>query len=151
MSRSNRSDRRRRRSNRRPEAEKPTPQPAATDLPPEPAAYPSSFPPEPLSERRAERGWPATTSRLQPSMALTDEEIEGELRAGCPMLTRTKMALPGVGHRHVPRCSLAWAVHSDAEAAFCLLTEDLVDCWKAHPERVPALESLIAAEASAAD
>lgn len=145
MSRSNRSDRRRRRPQRRPEAQQPEP---AHDAPaPEPAAFHTSFPPEPLPGPRLE-GRPSLTS---PRMTMPDEEPTGELHTGCPMLTRTKMALRGLDDRRVPRCSLAWAIHSEAEMAFCLLTEDLADCWKAHPERVPALESLIAGEASAAD
>lgn len=113
---------------------------------PEPAAFHASFPPEPLPDPR-----PDSHARVAPRVAPSVEDGEGELRIGCPMLTRTKKALRGLDDRHVPRCSLAWAIHSEAEVAFCLLTEDLVDCWKAHPERVPALESLIAGEASAAD
>lgn len=149
MSRSNRSDRRRRRPQRRPEAETPE-TPVSRQLPspaPEPAAFHTSFPPEPLPAVRPEPRARAAAARV----ADADDELGGELRAGCPMLTRTKMALRGLDDRHVPRCSLAWAIHSEAEAAFCLLTEDLVDCWKAHPERVPALESLVSGEATAAD
>lgn len=149
MSRSNRSDRRRRRPHRQPETEQsaPTPQREVQAPPPEPAAFHTSFPPEPLPAVRSEPRARAAAARV----ADADDELGGELRAGCPMLTRTKMALRGLDDRHVPRCSLAWAIHSEAEAAFCLLTEDLVDCWKAHPERVPALESLVSGEATAAD
>jgi hypothetical protein len=150
MSRSNNRGRRRR-PHRRPEAEQATPQPEIQQLPPEPAAYPNTFPPEPLPERRVDARRVAGENRVRPGVVPANEENEGELRVGCPMLTRTKMALPTLADRHVPRCSLAWAIHSEEEMAFCLLTEDLVDCWQAHPERIPALESLLAGEASAAD
>lgn len=149
MSRSNnRSDRRRRRPQRPAGAAPPTaPDPRELTAPaPEPAAFHTSFPPEPLPARGEARPRAAA-----PRLTTEPDDLEGELKVGCPMLTRTKMALRGLDDRHVPRCSIAWAIHSEAEAAYCLLTEDLVDCWKAHPERVPALESLIAGEASAAD
>lgn len=142
---------RRRRSQRRSEPAQTTPRAEIQHLPPEPAAYPNTFPPEPLPERRVDARRVTGANQVRPGAVSASDDVEGELRVGCPMLTRTKMALPTFDDRHVPRCSLAWAIHSEGEAALCMLTEDLVDCWQAHPERIPALESLLAGEASAAD
>lgn len=58
---------------------------------------------------------------------------------GCPMLTRTKVALPSAGGRHAPRCGLGWAIHDEEEVSFCLRTPAVAQCWKAHPERLAAL------------
>lgn len=55
---------------------------------------------------------------------------------GCPMLTRTRIGLPVTGGQRAPRCSLAWAIHSETEASFCMETLDAAQCWKAHPERL---------------
>ena len=75
----------------------------------------------------------------------------GGIRLGCPMLSRTRLRLPVFGNNPAPRCALGWALHSEDEVAFCLLTEDLTQCWQAHPERVPELREQMESEASAAD
>lgn len=59
---------------------------------------------------------------------------------GCPMLTRTQLALPATGGLRAGRCSLGWAIHGEEEIRYCLHTQDLLDCWKAHPERVAMID-----------
>ncbi|MBA2276216.1 MAG: hypothetical protein H0W06_00510, partial [Chloroflexia bacterium] len=76
---------------------------------------------------------------------------DGAIRLGCPMLTRTRMDLAVFGNNQAPRCALGWAVHTEDEVAYCLLTEDLTQCWQAHPERLPALREELESEAPAAD
>lgn len=70
---------------------------------------------------------------------------------GCPMLTRTRLALPVSGGRQAPRCSLGWGVHSEEEAMYCMLTPDLRQCWKANPERLDILRSILDERETAAD
>lgn len=77
---------------------------------------------------------------------IDDLPPDQEPQTGCPMLTRTKLGLPTHGGYTVPRCSLAWALHNEHEATMCMLTPDLTDCWKVHPERKAAVEELIATE-----
>lgn len=60
---------------------------------------------------------------------------------GCPMLTRTRIGLPVTGGQRAPRCSLAWAIHSETEATYCMETHDLTQCWKAHPERLDEVKA----------
>ena len=69
---------------------------------------------------------------------------------GCPMLTRTRLPLPVAGGRPAPRCALAWAVHSETEATYCMETHDLTQCWQAHPERLDEIRERLA-ERTAAD
>ncbi len=69
---------------------------------------------------------------------------------GCPMLTRTRLPLPVAGGRPAPRCALAWAVHSETEATYCMETHDLTQCWQAHPERLEEIRERLA-ERTAAD
>jgi hypothetical protein len=73
---------------------------------------------------------------------------------GCPMLTRIKTRMPATGYQNAPRCSMAWSLHNEDEALLCMYTPDLIDCWKAHPEKVEGLQALIAeseSEPNAAD
>ncbi|MDQ3655356.1 MAG: hypothetical protein M3457_09780 [Chloroflexota bacterium] len=60
---------------------------------------------------------------------------------GCPMLTRTRIGLPVTGGQRAPRCSLAWAIHSETEATYCMETHDLTQCWQAHPERLDEVKA----------
>ncbi len=60
---------------------------------------------------------------------------------GCPMLTRTRIGLPVAGGQRAPRCSLAWAIHSETEASYCMETHDVTQCWKAHPERLDDIQA----------
>lgn len=69
---------------------------------------------------------------------------------GCPMLTRTRIGLPVTGGQAAPRCALAWAIHSETEATYCMETHDLTRCWKAHPENLDEIKSRLG-ERSAAD
>lgn len=66
------------------------------------------------------------------------EDISGPdgPKLGCPMLTRTRIGLPVTGGQRAPRCSLAWAIHSETEATYCMETHDATLCWQAHPERL---------------
>ncbi len=70
---------------------------------------------------------------------------------GCPMLTRTRLALPVSGGHQAPRCSLGWGVHSEEEAMYCMLTPDLTQCWKANPERLDILRAMLEERETAAD
>jgi len=70
---------------------------------------------------------------------------------GCPMLTRTRLSLPVSGGRQAPRCSLGWGLHSEEEAMYCMLTPDLRQCWKAHPERLDMLRTVLEQRDTAAD
>lgn len=74
---------------------------------------------------------------------------EGPL-LGCPMLTRTRLALPVTGGQTAPRCALAWALHSETEASYCMETHDLTQCWKVHPELLDEIKARLA-ERMAAD
>lgn len=76
---------------------------------------------------------PLTMRRLE------DLGPEDGVLLGCPMLTRTKVALPSAGGIHAPRCNLAWTIHSEEEVSFCLRTPTIAQCWKAHPERLAEL------------
>lgn len=75
------------------------------------------------------------------------EQADGP-KLGCPMLSRTKLGMPFAQGRKVPRCALAWAIHSEQEAALCLETPDHTQCWKAHPERVAEIRAQIAERAA---
>jgi len=94
------------------------------------------------------RGAPPTRhlERLKLDEVLATEEIQ----FGCPMLTRTRLALPSTGNQPSPRCSMGWALHSEQEVALCLRTPDLLDCWKLDAEREQRLRAGIE-EDSAAD
>lgn len=69
----------------------------------------------------------------------TDEEQTAEPgRFGCPMLVRAQCGSLRGSMAPVYRCSLAWALRGD-DVVRCRLTEAASDCWKVHPERLPAL------------
>lgn len=68
---------------------------------------------------------------------------------GCPMLTRTRIGMPFDGGHHVPRCAMGWALHGESEALFCMRTPDMLDCWKAHPEKEAELRGADEAENAA--
>jgi hypothetical protein len=83
-------------------------------------------------------------------MRKLDELGDGDsITLGCPMLTRTRLALhTGEGLR-AGRCSLGWALHGEDEVRFCLHTPNSMDCWKAHPERVEVILAEIEKKADA--
>ncbi len=87
----------------------------------------------------------------EPVQKRTMEEISGPDGPvfGCPMLTRTRLGLPMTGGHAAPRCSLAWAIHSETEATYCMETSDLVQCWKAHPERLEEIKARLSERAAA--
>lgn len=72
----------------------------------------------------------------------------GETNAnfGCPMLNRVQTPLPTSGFQHGPRCSLGWSLHSEDEAMLCIYTAEVIDCWKAHPEKIEGLQAAIGEE-----
>jgi len=90
----------------------------------------------------------ARESRSVSSMTGTDAA-----NFGCPMLSRIVTRMPATGFQNAPRCSMAWAIHNEEEALLCMYTADMLDCWKAHPEKIEGLQAHIAqdAEAAAAD
>ena len=88
--------------------------------------------------------------------------VEGnttEPEFGCPMLTRTRLALPFRGDQHAPRCSVGWAVHDEDEVLFCMHTPSRNLCWKENPEQLealieklrPQIEAELSEDGSAAD
>lgn len=85
---------------------------------------------------------------VRPMVARKIEDIgDGEhLHLGCPMLTRTRLALHASHGLRAGRCSLGWALHDEDEIALCLHTPNLLDCWKVHPERIPGIQQEIAKE-----
>lgn len=93
---------------------------------------------------------PREPMTLRPLADLGDGDA---VQLGCPMLTRTKVALPSAGGLHAPRCHLGWAVHNEEEVSFCLRTPVIAQCWKVHPERLAELLGQEPAddEATAAD
>lgn len=69
------------------------------------------------------------------------EEPEAEPgRYGCPMLARTRRYDATHPVNAGWRCSLGWAIHGEMDAACCMATESVTDCWKVHPERKPIIE-----------
>lgn len=96
-----------------------------------------------------------TPSRPMTMRRLEDLGPADSVTLGCPMLTRTKVALPSSGGMHAPRCNLAWAIRNEEEVSFCLRTPTIAQCWKVHPERVAELlgttEAETGNEATAAD
>ena len=70
---------------------------------------------------------------------------------GCPMLTRTQLGLPVTGGQAAPRCALAWALHSETEASYCMATPALTQCWKAHPEHLEEIKERLAERLAVAD
>ncbi len=90
---------------------------------------------------------------LRPVEKRRVEDISGENGPvfGCPMLTRTRLALPVAGNQQAPRCSLGWALRTEDEALLCMNTEDVPSCWKAHPENVEEIRSKLLARETAAD
>jgi hypothetical protein len=75
-------------------------------------------------------------------------DSDGNPDLGCPMLTRTRMSMPFAGGEHVPRCALAWALHSEVEAGYCMETPLVSLCWKIHPERIAEIEEKNASRAA---
>lgn len=93
------------------------------------------------------------TLTLQPIRKRRVDDLAGENGSmfGCPMLTRTRLALPVFGNHPAPRCSLGWALHSEDEALLCMYTEDVPSCWQAHPENVEKIRSRLVERETAAD
>lgn len=93
----------------------------------------------------------ARPTRIVARRALHDlfsDESDG-VQFGCPMLTRTRLALPFSGNVPSPRCSMGWAVHSETEVAMCLRTPTMLACWKQDEEREARLRAELEADAAA--
>lgn len=93
----------------------------------------------------------ATGPRKMVKRSLEDLDGPEGPALGCPMLTRTRLELPTAGGFRAPRCSLGWAVHSEEEAMYCMMTPDLTQCWKANPARLDILLALLEERDTAAD
>jgi hypothetical protein len=65
---------------------------------------------------------------------------------GCPMLTRSQVALPLTGNQPPPRCSMGWAVHGESEVKLCAHTPDMLACWKQGESYLAAAQERIRQE-----
>jgi hypothetical protein len=83
-------------------------------------------------------------SRERRRLFQEEEPLAEPGRYGCPMLARARRY--DVTHSSEPRwrCSLGWNVIGEIDAACCMATESVTDCWKVHPERKPIVELLTA-------
>jgi hypothetical protein len=89
-------------------------------------------------------------SRERRQFALDEDERTAEPgRFGCPMLVRAHCGPLRGRVDPVFRCSLGWSLHSEADACRCRFTETVPECWKVHPERLPAVAELEVCEAVA--
>ena len=68
---------------------------------------------------------------------LVEDSLAEPGQYGCPMLVRARVGLLPDPSLPAMRCSLGWALHDGREAARCMATAVLTDCWKVHPERLP--------------
>jgi len=73
---------------------------------------------------------------------LVEESLAEPGQYGCPMLVRARVGLLPDPTLPTMRCSLGWALHDAGEAARCMATPVLTDCWKVHPERVAEIVPL---------
>lgn len=58
---------------------------------------------------------------------------EGEIRFGCSMLSQIRLRSHDPRILAPMRCSLGYALHSEADVAKCRAVEGPGDCWKAAP------------------
>lgn len=86
---------------------------------------------------RDRRGKVAPVQPMRKRKIVEGDTSEPEF--GCPMLTRTRLAIPFRGNHQVPRCSVGWAVHDEDEVLFCMHTPSRNLCWKENPEQLEAL------------
>lgn len=90
---------------------------------------------------------------------IADPSETSEPVFGCPMLTRTRLGMPFLGGRNMPRCSMGWAVHDEDEVLLCMNTPARDQCWKENPEFLqelivklrPQIEAELNDDESAAD
>lgn len=75
------------------------------------------------------------------SRTLDDAATADGLTFGCPMLTRTGLGMPFAQGQRAPRCAMGWALHDEDEAALCMRTPNMLQCWKDDPEREAELRS----------
>lgn len=81
-------------------------------------------------------------SRERRRLSFEEEQSAEPGRFGCPMLVRAHCGPLRGRAEPVFRCSLGWALHGEHEAARCRVTEAVTDCWKVHPERLPAVAAI---------
>jgi hypothetical protein len=86
---------------------------------------------------REPRGKPGPVQPMRKRPIVEDDQTEPVF--GCPMLTRTRLALPFRGNQNAPRCSMGWAIHDEDEVLFCMHTPSRNLCWKENPEQLEAL------------
>jgi hypothetical protein len=102
--------------------------------------------PTDVLKRHVKVGAPEYPLQLRPVSGLVEEQ---GANFGCPMLQRNMTAMPATGNQMAARCSLGWSLHNEHEAHYCMHTPDLLECWKAHPEKIPLLDERIEAERNA--
>jgi hypothetical protein len=71
-----------------------------------------------------------------------EEQTAEPGRFGCPMLVQAHCGPLRGRAEPVYRCSLGWALHRTDEVMRCRITEAMTDCWKVHPERLPAVAEI---------
>ena len=88
------------------------------------------------------KGWKETMSRERRRLLFQEELLAEPGRFGCPMLVRAHCGRLRGGTEPVYRCSLGWALHGENDIMRCRATDVVTDCWKVHPERLPAMSEL---------
>lgn len=86
-------------------------------------------------------------SRAHRRLFQEEEQTAEPGRFGCPMLVRAHCGPLRGRVEPVYRCSLAWALHGEAEVMRCRATESATDCWKLHPDRLALLTEIEVEEA----
>ena len=81
-------------------------------------------------------------SRERRRLFQEEEQTAEPGRFGCPMLERAHCGPLRGRADPVYRCSLAWALHGPDDVMRCRLTATANDCWKVHPERLPAVAEI---------
>jgi hypothetical protein len=81
-------------------------------------------------------------SRARRRLFPEEEQTAEPGRFGCPMLVRAHCGPLRGRTEPVFRCSLGWAIHGEADVGRCRLIETSNDCWKVHPERLPAMAEI---------
>lgn len=71
-----------------------------------------------------------------------EEQTAEPGRFGCPMLVRAHCGPLRGEVDPVYRCCLGWALRGETDVMRCRATDAAPDCWKVHPERLPALAEL---------
>ena len=75
--------------------------------------------------------------RGTPPLPHTHEETTEPGRFGCPMLAPIQWERAVESRVPTSRCLIGWSLTGDPAIARCRATHAVIDCWKAHPERMP--------------